>query len=131
MSDSLVVLRRAIVKPVVLLLSFLFMQVAVCAQQSATATSSPDLQVVKFNWSKERYNWEQNPYGGPNENFHEMQFRARSEKRVSDAKRSNSPEANKLEKEARADTAIIEAERQRKGPPRYTFLYKAWVKNTS
>jgi hypothetical protein len=119
------------VKPVVLLLSFLFMQVAVSAQQSATATSSPDLHVVKFNWSKERINWEQNPFGGPNENFHEMQFRARSDKRVSDAKRSNSPEANKLEKEARADTAIIEAERQRKGPPRYTFLYKVWVKNTS
>jgi hypothetical protein len=97
-----------------------------------TAPDAPGLEVVKFSWSKERINWEQNPFGGPNENFHEMQFRARSEKRVSDAKRSgNSAEVSKLEKDARADAAIIQAERQRKGPPRYTFLYRASVKNTS
>lgn len=112
--------------------SFLVVTLASNAQTPTTSIGgAPDLQVVKFSWSKERINWEQNPFGGPNENFHEMQFRARSEKRASDARRANSPDASKLEKEARADAAIIQAERQRKGPPRYTFLYRTSIKNSS
>lgn len=117
-------------KPIVLLTLLLTILVAAAAQQPATGGPS-EVQVVKFSWSKERINWEQNPFGGPNENFHEMQFRARAEKRASDARRANSPEATKLEKDARADVAIIQAERQKKGPPRYTFLYKTSIKNTS
>lgn len=111
--------------------SLLFVAFASNAQTPATLGDAPELQVVKFSWSKERQNWEQNPFGGPNENFHEMQFRARAEKRASDARRANSPEADKLEKDARTDAAIIKAERQKKGPPRYTFLYRASIKNTS
>ncbi len=119
-------------KAIFLAHSLLFVAFASNAQTPTTPAGSPEIQVVKFNWSKERINWEQNPFGGPNENFHEMQFRSRSEKRVSDAKRSgNSAEVNKLEKDARTDAAIIQAERQRKGPPRYTFLYRASVKNSS
>jgi hypothetical protein len=105
------------------------------ASNAQTPTTSiggaPDLQVVKFSWSKERINWEQNPFGGPNENFHEMQFRARAERLASDARRANSPDASKLERDARAADAIIQAERQRKGPPRYTFLYRTSIKNSS
>lgn len=100
-------------------------------QTPTTLVTAPEIQVVKFTWSKERINWDQNPFGGPNENFHEMQFRARAERRASDAKRVNSPEASKLEKDARTDAAIIQAERQKKGPPRYTFLYRTSLKNTS
>jgi hypothetical protein len=37
----------------------------------------------------------------------------------------------KLEKEAKADTAIVSAENQNSKPPRYYFLYRASVKNTS
>jgi len=116
----------------VLLLSFLLVVGAPHANaQTTTAPAGAEVQIVKFNWSKERINWEQNPFGGPNENFHEMQFRARAEKRASDARRANSPEASKLEKDARTDAAIIQAERQKKGPPRYTFLYRTSIKNTS
>jgi hypothetical protein len=111
--------------------SLLFFAFAANAQTPATPAGEPEIQVVKFNWSKERINWDQNPFGGPNENFHEMQFRARAERRASDARRANSPDASKLEKDARTDAAIIQAERQKKGPPRYTFLYRASVKNFS
>ena len=113
----------------VVLLSFLF--VAQVANAQTTASESADVQLVKFSWSKERLNWEGNPFGGPNENFHQMQFRARAEKRVSDAKRTNSPEASKLEKEAKADAAIVQAENQSSKPPRYYFFYRASVKNAS
>jgi hypothetical protein len=97
----------------------------------AVAQTDPAVELVKFSWSKERLNWEGNPFGGPNENFHQMQFRTRSEKRVSDAKRSNSPEVGKLEKEAKADAAIVANENQNSAPPRYYFMYRASIKNLS
>ncbi len=119
-------------RAVFLLLSILVVALAANAQTPAISVGgAAEVQVVKFSWSKERINWEQNPFGGPNENFHEMQFRARAERRASDARRANSPEASKLEKEARTDAAIIQAERQKKGPARYTFLYRTSIKNTS
>lgn len=112
----------------VVVLSLLFIAPVVHAQ---APVSEAQLEVVKYSWSKERLNWERSPFGGPNENFHQMQFRARAEKRVSDAKRSNSPEVGKFEKEARADAAIVAAENQSGKAPRYYFLYRASVKNTS
>jgi hypothetical protein len=116
-------------KVLVLLLSLLF--VAQIANAQTTTAPAEAAEVVKFSWSKERLNWEGNPFGGPNENFHQMQFRARSEKRVSDAKRSNSAEVGKLEKEAKADAAIVAAANENARPPRYYFLYRASIKNTS
>lgn len=98
---------------------------------SGVAYAQSPIELVKFSWSKERLNWEGNPFGGPNENFHQMQFRARSEKRVSDAKRSNSAEVGKLEKEAKADAAIVESENKNSAPPRYYFIYRASMKNLS
>ena len=113
---------------VVVLLSFLFVAQIVSAQ---TTAANSDIELVKFSWSKERLNWERSPFGGPNENFHQMQFRARAEKRVTDAKRAgNSAEISKLEKDAKADAAIAAANQQSK-PPRYYFFYKASIRNTS
>lgn len=97
----------------------------------SSAQTNPPIDLLKFSWSKERLNWEGNPFGGPNENFHQMQFRSRSEKRVSDAKRSNSPEIGKFEKEAKADAAIVENANQNSAPPRYYFMYRASLKNLS
>jgi hypothetical protein len=113
----------------IVLLSSLF--VVQVANAQTTASEPGDVQLVKFSWSKERLNWERNPFGGPNENFHQMQFRARAEKRVTDAKRSNSPEASKIEKEAKADAAIVRAANQSGNAPRYYFFYRASVKNVS
>lgn len=111
-----------------IVLSFILILSGVAYSQSP---SDPAIELVKFSWSKERLNWEGNPFGGPNENFHQMQFRARSEKRVSDAKRSNSAEVGKLEKDAKADAAIVENENKNSAPPRYYFIYRASMKNLS
>lgn len=114
----------------VVLLSFLF--VAQAANAQTTASETANVQLLKYSWSKERLHWERNPFGGPNENFHQMQFRARAEKRATDAKRSNSPEATRIEKEAKTDIAIVEAiTNQPTKPPRYYFFYRASVKNVS
>lgn len=114
----------------VVLLSFLF--VAQVANAQTTASEPADVQVLKYAWSKERLHWERNPFGGPNGNFHQMQFRARAEKRASDAKRSNAPDASRIEKEAKTDVAIVEAlTHQPTKPPRYYFFYRALVKNVS
>lgn len=117
---------------VVVLLSILFVAQAVNAQTTTAAPETPEVQLIKFSWSKERLYWERSPFGGPNENFHQMQFRARSEKRVTDAKRAGtSGEINKLEKDAKADAAIVAASNQPSKPPRYYFSYRASMKNAS
>lgn len=109
-------------------ISVLFLTFAANAQPSVPVNSQ-DVSIVKFSWIKERINWEGNPFGGPNENFHEMQFRARAERTAADAKRAGRPDADKLAKDAQTDAAIIRAEREKKGPPRYVFFYYLTVKN--
>jgi hypothetical protein len=115
-----------------LLLSLLVVPFVANAQTPAASSTAPDIEVVKFSWSKERLNWEQNPFNGPNENFHEMQFRARSEKRVSDAKKSGTTgQQTAAERDAKVDAAIVAAARQPTGPARYYFIYRTSVKNSS
>jgi len=115
-----------------LLLSLLVVPLASNAQTPSASTNPADVEVVKFSWSKERLNWEQNPFNGPNENFHEMQFRARSEKRVSDAKKSGTTgQQSSAERDLKVDAAIVEAGRQPSGPARYYFIYRASLKNSS
>jgi hypothetical protein len=119
---------------VLLVVFFLAIAPVVNAQTTTSELSAPGVEVIKFGWSKERLNWQQSPFGGPNENFHEMQFRARSEKRLSDAKRGgNSAEIKKLENDAKADAKIAQARRENEsvGVPRYVFLYRSSVRNGS
>jgi hypothetical protein len=123
--------KEQAMRVLVVLLLFLFVAPCASAQTSTAPPEGAGVQLVKFSWSKERLNWERNPFGGPNENFHQMQFRARSEKRVSDAKRSNSAEIGKFEKEAKADAAIVAAENETSKAPRYYFLYRASIRNAS
>lgn len=119
-------------KVYLLLLSLLVVPTASNAQTPSTSTTSSEVEVVKFSWSKERLNWEQNPFSGPNENFHEMQYRARAEKRVSDAKRSGtSGQQSTAERDLKVDAAIVQAARQPSGPARYYFIYRASLKNSS
>lgn len=114
-----------------LLLSLLLVPIASHAQVPSSTTTAA-VEVVKYSWSKERLNWEQNPFNGPNENFHEMQFRARSEKRLSDAKRSGtSGQQASAERDLKVDAAIVQAGRQSSGPARYYFIYRASLKNAS
>ena len=93
----------------------------VCAQE-------PGVEVVKFNWTKERIGWQRDPFSGPIENFDEVRARQRNEKRIEDAKRGNSAEIDKIRREAKADAANIEA-KHADTPSRYAFVYKATIKN--
>lgn len=118
-------------KAYALLLSLFLVPIASHAQGPSSRTAL-DVEVIKFSWSKERLNWEQNPFSGPNENFHEMQFRARSEKRLSDAKKSGTAgQQSAAERDLKADAAIVQAGRQPSGPARYYFIYRAVLKNAS
>ena len=96
-----------------------------------TPQNPSGVEVLKFNWSKERIGWERDPFGGPIENFDEVRARTRNEKRIDDAKRGNSAETDKIKREARADAANIAAKNQQKTPSRYVFVYKTTVKNSS
>jgi len=119
-------------KPLAVLLLFVaaVATTGVNAQSPAVAKDPPDLQIVKFSWSKERLGWERDPFSGPIENFDEMRVRSRNEKRIDDAKRGgNSSEADRIKREAKADSAILEQQRRR-SPPRYGFMYKLSVRNT-
>ena len=118
-------------------LAALFLLACACLPAAAQVADNPEavsgppgLAVTKFAWSKERLNWEADPFAGPLENFDQMRRRASNEKRVADAKAGgNQIEVSRAEREARADAANFERMRAQK-PARYAFLYKASVRNT-
>ncbi|HEX6185436.1 MAG TPA: hypothetical protein VFZ44_16235 [Pyrinomonadaceae bacterium] len=98
------------------------------AAEAQTETADPGVEVVKHSWSKERINWERDPFAGPIESFDDARMRMRNEKRIEDAKRGSAPETDRLKTEARADDALIAA-RHRGKPARYVFSYKASLRN--
>jgi hypothetical protein len=100
------------------------------AQSSNALPETSGLEVIKFSWSKERLGWENDPFRGPIENFDEMRARTRNEKRISDAKRGGSGDADKIKREAGADAANIATQHKSK-PSRYVFLYRTTVRNVS
>ncbi|HEX8351611.1 MAG TPA: hypothetical protein VF611_01710 [Pyrinomonadaceae bacterium] len=97
--------------------------------RAQTPAADPGVEVVKHGWSKERINWERDPFAGVLESFDDARMRMRNEKRIEDAKRGNAPEADRLKTEARADDALIAA-RHRGKPARYVFSYKASLRNS-
>jgi hypothetical protein len=115
------------------LLAFVFLVGLISTEVFAQSTTPPNpsgVEVVKFNWSKERIGWEADPFRGPVENFDEMRARARNEKRIEDAKRGGSAEVDKIKTEAKADAANIAAQ-HKNTPSRYVFIYKTTVKNVT
>ncbi len=117
-------------KIVVLMLWVACGGISASAQSGPGSTDSPSLAVVKFSWTKERINWQQDPFSGPIENFDEMRVRARNEKRIADAKRGGSgAEVSRAEKDARTD-AVLTAQIHKNKPGRYQFLYRVHVRNS-
>jgi hypothetical protein len=108
----------------------LCLSVGVQAQSVSPATSEPpDAVVVKHGWSKERINWEGDPFGAPVETFDDLRRRMADQRRVDRARGSgNVGEVAKVEREMRSEQVIKAA--QPPAPPRYGFLYRASVKNT-
>ena len=104
--------------------------VAVQAQSEPAPTNRAGVSILKFGWTKERIDWEQDPFSGPIENFDEMRVRARNEKRIQDAKRGgNGSEINRAERDAKTDAALTATIHQNK-PGRYQFLYSVRVRNS-
>ena len=100
---------------------------AQAAPAGGASQGPPDLSVVKYSWSKERINWEGDPFGGPVESFDDMRRRRADERRVERARAAgNIGEANKVEREMRSEQVI---KSRAPAPPRYAFLYKATVRN--
>ena len=95
---------------------------------AATAPAAPpDLVVLKHSWSKERINWESDPFGGPVETFNDMRRRQADQRRIERARASgNTAEASKVEREMRSEQVI---RARPPAPPRYAFLYKISVRN--
>lgn len=117
-------------KTIVSLLLFAALAHAAARPQSPEHANPPGVEVVKYSWSKERVDWERDPFAGVLESFDDARMRMRNEKRIEDAKRAGSPEADRIRREAKADEALIRARHQGK-TPRYVFAYKASVKNES
>ncbi len=104
---------------------------AIISQGQTPSTNSaepPNVSVVKFSWSKERINWEGDPFGGPVENFDDMRVRTRNDRRVEVNK--GGAEESRIRREAKADAANIAIARQ-PPHPRYVFVYELSVKNSS
>lgn len=111
------------------LLAVFFEPSVLRAQDRGEALAPPDVQVVKYSWSKDRVGWEGDPFSGPIENFDEMRVRTRNEKRAMDAKRAaGSVEAGRAERDALTDQALIAA--LHTAPrARYGFTYKVSIEN--
>ena len=117
---------KVFVLPPLLLLLAAFAAPAPARAQDTPAAAA--LEVVKHSWSKERLNWERDPFSGVIENFDDARVRMRNESRV--ARTKGTPEGDRIDREARADQSIIAARHQSK-PARYAFLYKASLRNTA
>lgn len=116
-------------KKVVVVLLLLLPSVAVKPQVSAPLQEPSGISVLKFSWDKERIGWEQDPFGGPIENFDEMRVRTRNEKRVMDAKKGgNGSEVSRAERDARTDEALISSIHKNTNT-RYAFVYKLLLQN--
>lgn len=119
-------------KTFVLLLLSVPLAHAAHAQSPPTADlpAPSGVEVVKHSWSKERINWERDPFAGVLESFDDARMRMRNEKRIEDAKRGSAPDVDRIKTEAKADESLI-AIRHRGKTARYVFSYKASVRNNS
>ena len=104
---------------------------AAARAQSPAATAAqvpPGVEVVKYSWSKDRINWEGDPFGGPVENFEDVRRRLADQRRLERARAGgNAAEAAKVEREMRSEQVIKSRPPK---PPRYAFSYKLSIKNT-
>ena len=99
------------------------------AEAQVAVPDPVDLVVLKYSWSKERIGWERDPFSAPAESYDQMRTRTRDERRLDTARRTgNIGEANKIERELRAEE-VLKAREAQKTPPRYVFSYKVSVKN--
>jgi len=103
-------------KAVVALISLLFLMILVCARIPAASQQSTDLQIVKYSWSKDRINWERDPFAVSGDAF-STQNRVSYERRRTTALEERQAREQKVDKEKPTE------------PARYAFNYKLTVQN--
>ena len=98
------------------------------ANGAAAPPAPPGVEVVKYSWSKDRIDWEKDPFGGPVESFDDIRRRNADLRRIERARATgNQAEAAKVEREMRSEQ-IIKA--RPPNPPRYAFSYRLSIRNT-
>lgn len=103
--------------------------IAVNPQESSATQELPGVIILKQSWSKERIDWEKDPFGGTVEGFGEMRRRISVERRIEAVKPTGEiGETSRLEQSARVERA---AKARPLKPPRYAFSYKLLVENVS
>lgn len=106
----------------VLPIAILFLSAEISAAptqgQTLTVASVPTIQILRYQWSKERIDWERDPFSGTLEGFHDTRHRLRRERNVASVLQQRSDRAEQAAKESPP------------APPRYAFNYKLLVHNT-
>jgi hypothetical protein len=111
------------------LMGFLVCPTIVLNPQEYSTQELPGVVILKHSWSKERINWEKEPFGGPVEGFEDMRRRVSVERRIEAVKPTGEiGEMIRLERAARAERAV---KARPPKPPRYAFSYKLLVENGS
>jgi hypothetical protein len=108
--------------PVVSLMNLLVVSLLIGLQQivpanqtPAPAQTPPDVEVLKFNWSRETVGWEKDPFKRPIESHEDMQRRERASRRPDPRRTVNAEETIRS---------------RQKGPTTHEYRYKVTVKNT-
>jgi hypothetical protein len=97
------------------------------AARAQTPAAPPGVEVLKYGWSKERINWESDPFAPTVENMNDVRRRIGDQRRAERARGTgNTAEAAKIEQEMRSEQVI---KARPPAPPRYAFRYKLSVRN--
>lgn len=114
-------------KTLILLVLLVCLAGQVYAQGPSGIQEPAGITVTKQSWSKERINWEKDPFAGSVEAFGDMRQRVSQERQIEARKKTGElGEVNKLEQAARNEASI---KARPPKPPRYAFLYKASFRN--
>ncbi len=89
--------------------------IADARSQTPPSDSPPDLQIVKYSWSKDRIDWERESPVPAAESYRATTYRIRNERRTGTPLEERSKQANR------------EQEKEPTKPPRYAFTYKLQV----
>ena len=97
------------------------------APPPATATP-PEVVVLKYSWTKERLNWESDPFAPTIEGLGDVRRRIGDQRRAERARAmGNTAEGARVEQEMRSEQVI---KARPPAPPRYAFRYKISLRNT-
>jgi hypothetical protein len=104
-------------RSIVLLISVLFVPILARSQTPVAPEAPADLQIIKYSWTKDRLNWERDPFRGTGE-------RLDTRDRITTERRRPTALEERQARDQRAD------KEKPTSPPRYAFNYRLTVQNT-